>query len=341
MSSLALNFGRAVRGLEKVWLAIFAVFAVLAVLQPAQAGASLQFVLEAFLRLMPFLMLSVGLAAAVKATEADNLVARAFQGRTVLTIGLATLMGVLSPFCSCGVIPLIASMLAMGVPLSAVMAFWLASPLMDPSMFLITTGTLGFDFALAKTAIAAGMGLFGGFGTYLLTGAGWFDRPLRSAVGADRVEAVRTRAERPVVWRFWESPERRAVFAEAAQRDLVKLGTLLLLAFLLESLMIAYVPSDLVGRVAGGEGLLPILAAVAVGVPAYLNGYAALPLVGGLIEQGMSPAAGMAFLIGGGVTSVPAMMAVFSLVRMPVFLAYLGFSFIGAVAAGVLFGFVA
>ena len=62
----------------------------------------------------------------------------------------ASLMGALSPFCSCGVIPLIAALLASGVPLAPVMAFWLASPLMDPSMFLITTGVLGLQFAIAK-----------------------------------------------------------------------------------------------------------------------------------------------------------------------------------------------
>jgi hypothetical protein len=41
----------------------------------------------------------------------------------------------------------------------------------------------------------------------------------------------------------------------------------------------------------------------------YLNGYAALPLVDGLMEQGMAPGAGMAFLVAGGVSSLPAAIA--------------------------------
>ncbi len=40
----------------------------------------------------------------------------------------AALFGALPPFCSCGVIPLIAALMAAGAPLPAVMAFWLASP---------------------------------------------------------------------------------------------------------------------------------------------------------------------------------------------------------------------
>ena len=71
-----------------------------------------------------------------------------------------------------------------------------------------------------------------------------------------------------------------------------------------------------------------------VGIPAYLNGYAALPLVAGLIEQGMAPGAGMAFLLAGGVSSIPAAIAVWALARPQVFLAYLGCAFTGACLLG-------
>ena len=55
----------------------------------------------------------------------------------------------------------------------------------------------------------------------------------------------------------------------------------------------------------------------------------------------MTPGAGMAFLVAGGVSSVPAAIAVWALVRWPVFLAYLGFALVGAASAGLLFGLVA
>ena len=47
-------------------------------------------------------------------------------------------------FCSCGVIPLIAAMLVAGVPLAPVMAFWIASPIMDPEMFVLTAAGIGY-----------------------------------------------------------------------------------------------------------------------------------------------------------------------------------------------------
>ena len=97
------------------------------------------------------------------------------------------------------------------------------------------------------------------------------------------------------------------------------LGKWLLLAFVLESLMVAYVPADLVTRIAGDGSFLSILGATLVGIPSYLNGNAALPLVAGLIDKGMAPGAAMAFLVGGGVTSIPAALAVFGIARRQVF----------------------
>jgi hypothetical protein len=252
-------------------------------------------------------------------------------------IALAALAGGLSPFCSCGVIPLIAALLAMGVPLSAVMAFWLASPIMDPSMFVLTTGVLGLEFAVAKTLAALGLGFFGGLAVHLLARGGGLADPLRDGVGNGGCGGARVRAPKPVVWRFWQDPTRRETFARVAATTTLFLAKWLTLAFVLESLMLAWIPAEAVASAIGGDGIGPIALATLVGVPAYLNGYAALPLVGGLIGQGMAPGAGLAFLVAGGVTSIPAAMAVWALARPQVFALYIGLSLLGSFAAGLLF----
>ncbi len=65
-----------------------------------------------------------------------------------------------------------------------------------------------------------------------------------------------------------------------------------------------------------------------------MNGFAAVPLVGELMSMGMAPGASLAFLVAGGVTSLPAAMAVFALVRAPVFGWYLLISLLGSVGIG-------
>ena len=334
MTVLALNLSRVMRAPDRVWLTISLILAALVLIAPEQALVSLRFAINALLGVAPFLLLSVAIAAYAKASGADGLIARAFSGHRLVMIGVASLMGALSPFCSCGVIPLIAALLAMGVPLPAVMAFWLASPIMDPSMFVLTVGTLGLDFALYKTMAAIAMGLIGGFGTAALMRGWWFENPLRATVGNGGCGGSIVRAPKSVVWRFWQDPSRRLTFGQNARSTTMFLGKWLTLAFVLESLMLAYVPAEAIATHLGGSGWQPVVLATLIGVPAYLNGYAALPLVGGLIEQGMQPSAGMAFLLAGGVTSIPAAIAVWALARPPVFLAYLTFALFGALVLG-------
>lgn len=317
-----------------VWMAIALIFAVLWVISPSQAGASALFTVNAVASVAPLFLVSVGLIAAAAGSGADNLIAKAFVGRTAPMIGLAAFVGALSPFCSCGVIPLIAALLALGVPLPAVMAFWLASPLMDPAMFVLTGSILGFPFAIAKTIAAIAVGLLGGFSTYALTSAGWLGQPLRDTAGNGGCGGARIRNPKAVVWAFWQEAERREKALKSLRSNGLFLGKMLVLAFVLESLMVAYVPAGAVGQWLGGNGIGAILSAALIGIPAYLNGTAALPLVRELVAQGMSPGAGMAFLIAGGVTSIPAAIAVWSVARPPVFAAYLAFAVIGALVSG-------
>ncbi|MEM1289237.1 MAG: permease [Pseudomonadota bacterium] len=328
---------RSVLAEHRVWMASALILIVLSLLNAAQALETSQFVAAALLQTAPFLALSILIAAWAGATGADNLIAKAFTGAPVLMIVLGALAGALSPFCSCGVIPLIAALLAMRVPLSAVMAFWLASPIMDPSMFLLTSAVIDVEFAIAKTLAAVGLGLYGGAVVHGFERSGLLAAVLRPGVGDGGCGGSKMRSPKPIVWSFWTEEQRRAKFIKEATKTTLFLAKWLVLAFILESLMLAWIPAEAITAVLGGEGASPILVATLVGVPAYLNGYAALPLVGGLIEQGMAPGAGMAFLVAGGVTSLPAALAVWALVHLRVFALYIALALTGAFATGLLF----
>lgn len=344
MSTVGLRLRRlsgAAAGIDRPLAAIVLLFAALALFAPDQALTSATFTLGAIIGIAPFLALSVSIAAYAAASGADHLIAKAFQGRLSTMVVLAALVGALSHFCSCGVIPLIAALLAMGVPLAPVMAFWLASPLMDPAMFVLTTGALGLEFAIARTAAAVGLGLLGGFGILAITRAGFLAEPLREGIGNGGCGGARVRMPKPPVFAVWREPARVETFGRQAMKAALFLGKWLALAFTLESLMLAYVPAGQVAALVGGEGIAPVLVATLVGVPAYLNGYAALPLVSGLMSQGMAPGAGLAFLVAGGVSSIPAAIAVFALVRRGVFALYLGFALTGSALAGLVYSAIA
>ncbi len=322
------------RRLDRVMLATLAVVGVLAAIDLAQAQSSVLFVLKAYGFIAPFFLLSVLAAAWTKATGLDQQIARAFAARQGTAVFLAAVFGAFSPFCSCGVVPIIAGLLAAGVPLAPVMAFWIASPLMDPQIFILMSAVFGLPFTVFKAAAAVAMGLVAGYGTQALVARGAFADPLKGAVTsccAARRKALQSGA---IEWKFWREEPRRALFRDESLTTGWFLFKWLSLAFLVESLMVAYIPADQVGRWLGGGEWWTVPAAVVVGVPAYLNGFAAIPTVDALMDLGMAPGAAMAFMIAGGVTSIPAAMAVWALVKRGTFLWYIALGLAGSFLAG-------
>ncbi|PYG31100.1 permease [Pelagimonas varians] len=327
--------------ISKAWFASALILLAVAVFETPQFWPTVQFTADALLGTAPFIVFAVLAVGYLKATGAENLLAKAFEGRELRMIGFAALLGGLSPFCSCEVIPFIAALLAVGAPLSAVMAFWLASPLMDPAMYSITAGGLGFEFASAKVVAAVSIGVFGGLGTMALKRTAVFTDPLREKQQVGGCCGVKKPFSAKPEWKFWTDSARVEVFRTTAMENAVFLLKWLTLAYVIEAVMIRHVPASLVAQVLGGEGVQPILLGALVGMPAYLNGYAAVPLVKELLDMGMADGAAMSFMLAGGVSCIPAAIAVWALVKPKVFGAYLGFALTGSVIAGLAWGAVA
>ena len=329
------------RRIDKVWLVAAAIPLIVAVLDPSGALPILEQALRSLAYTSIFILIAVTAIGFLKATGSEVLIAKAFEGRETRMILLGAALGGLSPFCSCEVIPFIAAMLAVGAPLSAVMAFWLSSPLMDPAMFVITAGALGADFAMAKAASAIAIGAVGGFTVMALRATPVFIDPLRDTPVQQSCGCGPSPFSGTPEWAFWRFPERRRVFWDAALSNIVFLIKWMLLAYLIAALMIRYVPADWIAGALGGQGVAPIVMGALIGWPAYLNGYAAVPLVATLLDQGMAAGAAMSFVIAGGISCIPAALAVWPLVKPRVFAAYLGFGFVGAVGAGLIWNVIA
>ena len=313
----------------------------LAALRPAFAIETVRVVLLGILHVAPLVIPGILLAAWITASGASDRVASVFSGRTAQTVLAATVVGALLPVCGVTVLPLMAGLLAAGVPLAPVMAFWLASPITGPAMVSATAATLGWEFALGKVVAAIGLGLFGGGVTALFARREWAVSPLRSnaIVGSLGSSCARcgagTQSFDAAVWR---SAERRARFLREC-RSIGRLIVIVLIpAFAAEHLLNTWLQPNAVAAFLGRDNALAVPIAVFVGGPAYIDGYAALPLTRALLEHGMSTGAAMAFLVSGGVVSIWGAMAIFPVLRIRPFLLYLTLAALGSMLAGWGFG---
>lgn len=310
---------------DKALLLIITTLAITGFFSPQQLQETLIFTGETLLFLAPFFVLAFALAGYMKASSAEITITEVFQGRPVAMVFAAAFFGAWSPLCSCTVIAMIAVLLRAGMPLSAVMAFWISSPIISPDMYIYTAALLGFEFATVKMFAAAIMGLMAGFTVLLAERAGLLLQPLKNYQAKQSADLG---APQKATWRFWKEKERVEIFWQETRKISWLLGKWMVFAFILESLMIAYIPSEMIGQWVGQSNDWAIPFATLAGVPAYVNGVAAVPLIQGLIEMGMSKSAALGFLTAGSVTSIPAMLAVFPLVKRTVFATYIAIALI-------------
>lgn len=316
------------------------VAAVAAAVFPATAWDATVFALRNLVLVSPTVGLGVVLAAAVTASGSTALIAGAFRGRPLRMIALAALVGALTPVCGVSVLPLVAGLRAARVPLAPIMAFWLSSPITGPAMLAVTVGTLGLPFALGKTFAAFGIGVFGGMVTSAIASPCRLHPPERGSrhIARARAEACAPCGPDAVRWRFWAEPARRRVFCNVAVDTTRLVLTWLAIAFVAEYFLRAWLPPDALVPLVGEGSCWAVPLAALVGMPIYLDGYAALPLIRGLIDNGMRPDAAMAFLVAGGVTSAWAAIPVLALVRLPVFVVYVLLAIAGSMLAGWAYG---
>jgi uncharacterized protein len=340
---------------------------------------------RSFLHILPYLALSVPLAVLLKRTGAADRIRKGLGANPYLAVLLATLVGALSPFCSCGVIPIITALLLGGVPLAPVMAFWLASPSMDPEIFVLSVGSIGWELALWRLAATFLMSLGGGLAVLWLESKGWIGRdilrisvqgpveqfpapahgtllanPCCAGVGqlvpmlveresctygcVSKVELLPSPA---LIASGSSLPAEKTcggcqessgggLLVDTA-RTAFSLALYMVLAFFLEALIIRYVPQELIVAHLGSQSPWSVPLATLISIPMYTTNLTSLGLIAGLLQRGMSGGAALAFLIGGAVTTLPAMAAVYGIVRWRVFALYLGFCIVGSLLSGFAF----
>ena len=301
---------------------------------PERVISTLNFVFESLVLVAPLVIPGIILAAWISASGASDRIATIFNNRISFAIVAASLIGAVSPVCGVTVLPLTASLLASGVPFVPVMAFWLSSPVTDPAMLATTAATLGWTFAFSKTFAALALGLIGGFITAALIGRSWTDRPLRQNKLVEGLQNKTYCGSDSFNFAIWTSATRRSRFIDQALATTRLILICLIPAFAAEHLLNQMLTPNSLAAYVGVDSWWSVPVAVIVGAPAYLDGFAALPLTRALLDHGMSPGAALAFLVSGGVVSVWGAMAIFPVLKLKPFLLYLASAVFGSMLAG-------
>lgn len=298
------------------------------------------FVWEALLHVWPLLVISIPLAVLIKELDVSTKVNNIFKKKIWLSIFIATIIGAVAPFCSCGIIPVISAMLIAGVPIAPVMSFWLASPSMDPEIFFLSVGSLGWPLAIARIGATFLMSIAGGVVTHLMLrkmDSSQFLRMNLSTCSCREESASVANGCGDSCGGAKEPISRSRHLINSAIESLWFVLKFLLIAYVLQALVIFYIPTEAVVGIFGTDKTFSVVMATLIGIPLYTTNLSALGLVGGLLAKGLSGGAGLAFLVGGATTTIPAMAAVYKLVDRRIFAIYLGITLTFAMFSGIIY----
>jgi len=298
--------------------------------------------------LWPFYLAGVLFAAFIKTFKWDRRIRASLVRYGKASVPVAVAAGLVSPLCSCGILPVVIALSAAGVPLPAVLALLITAPLMSPDAFLVTVGQLGWTFALWKLAIAATVGLSTGFAAEALVRRGvlpassfrvekMYEEGGKVRPGFEEIVNAGCFSHAGEPGAVVDRESRLRFFLERARDMAFLVGKFLVAALLIQAAVTYYVPVNMVEPLLGRKSYLSILFATLISVPLPLPQLAAPAVIKGLLASGMSPGAAMAMLVGGPVTSIPALSALAGVYDRRAFALYLGIGVASSLAAGILF----
>lgn len=235
----------------------------------------------------------------------------------------ASLLGIASPLCMYGTIPLAASVSKSGMRDDWLAAFMMTSILLNPQLII-------YSAALGTTALAVRIisCFLCGIAAGILVRLFYKDKEFFDFSGFDEPKSRDT--DPNVFFRLIKN----------IGRNIKATGPMFLLGIFLSALFQRYVPQDLMVKFFGGNEAWGVLMAATIGVPLYACGGGTIPLIQQWLLDGMSLGSASAFMITGPatkITNLGALKIVFGIKR---FLLYIAFVMMFSFVAGIVVNFV-
>jgi len=243
---------------------------------------------------------------------------------------LASLLGVVTPFCSCSAVPLFIGFVTTGVPLGVTFSFLIAAPMINEVALVLLFGLFGWKVAT----------IYAGTGLAIATIAGW-------TIGRLKMERYvepwvyeaqmgdSTEDEQQLTWteRFHRGRE--------AVRDIVgKVWPYVIAGIAVGAGIHGYVPQNFMAHIMGKGAWWSVPLAVLIGVPMYSNAAGIIPIVQALLQKGAALGTVLAFMMSVIGLSLPETIILRKVLRPQLIAVFVGVVAVGIVIVGYLFNFI-
>lgn len=242
---------------------------------------------------------------------------------------LASLLGIITPFCSCSAIPLFLGFIQAGVPLGVTFSFLVASPMINEVALVLLLGLFGWKIALIYIcsglviAVVSGI-IIGKMRVENLVEPFVYENSMHAAINLPGM--------------FWKE---RIAYAKDYTLDILKkVWPYVLIGIGVGAWIHGYVPADFLAQYAGSGTWYAVPLAVLIGIPLYSNAAGVIPLVSALTEKGVAMGTTLAFMMSVTALSLPEFMILKKVMKTRLILMFAGIVATGIMFTGFLFNWV-
>lgn len=325
---------------------------------------TLQYVAATLIHNAPVLALGILVAAIIKVYADPEKFRQVLSRNSNVSIPATVAFGAFTPFCACGTMAVIVSMLTTALPWGPIMAFLTSSPLMSPEGFILNSGIIGFNFAIALAAASIIIGIGSGYLTHLIENhTSFLEGQARFAEQSVKASCCGTAKNTPSACGCSEaavaspavtgcdcsSSSKKQTFADkyklkelfevflniGVKQVLVYFSIFAAVGFMINK----FVPASMIMKYMGSGNIFAVPMLALIGLPLYVNGSSSLPVINSLMAGGASGGALLAFMITGPGTSAGVLAGIATIMKSRAIALYAGYLIFFAIVLGYLYDF--
>lgn len=232
---------------------------------------------------------------------------------------MASLLGIVTPFCSCSSVPLFIGFVEAGIPIGVTFSFLITSPIVNEAAFAILLASFGWKIAVVYVITGVVVGVIGGI---LIGSLGLEDQVeeyvYQIKMGESEIEEL--------------DRKQRIDFAIQNVKDIIKrIWIYLIIGIGIGALIHGWAPEEILSKYAGPNNPLAVIVSVVVAIPLYSNALGTIPIAEALIIKGVGIGTALAFMMATTALSLPEMILLRKVIKpklIAIFVAITGVSII-------------
>lgn len=239
---------------------------------------------------------------------------------------LASLFGVVTPFCSCSSVPLFIAFVEGGIPVAVTMSFLITSPIVNEAAFAILLASFGWKIAIIYALCGIIVGVVGGIIIGLFKPRRWVEEYVFKMQVGESAEIAYT------------AFSQRLCYAWEQVKEIIKrVWYYIIIGIGIGAAIHGWIPTGALAKYAGPDNPFAVIVAVLFGVPLYSNALGTIPIAEALIDKGVGLGTALAFMMAVTALSLPECIILKKVIKPQLIALFIISASIGIVAVGYLF----